>query len=144
MKNECNRGAAILAFSLSILGVAIWPTGSSADTVWHKVGRGFAALTTPFLELPGNIIDTNEREGPVAAWTSGVARGIGMTIVRPAVGLYEVVTAPIAAPKNYEPVLEPEYPWSYFGEGEHSKYAKSVRDSIVAKRSGKGSKLAKR
>jgi len=73
-----------------------------------------------------------------------VARGIGMTIVRPAVGLYEVVTAPIAAPKNYEPVLEPEYPWSYFGEGEHSKYAKSVRDSMVAKRSGKGSKLAKR
>jgi putative exosortase-associated protein (TIGR04073 family) len=142
MKNECNRGAAIVAFGLLILGVATWPAVSSADTVWHKMGRGFAAITTPFLELPGNIIDTNEREGPVSAWTSGVARGIGMTIVRPAVGLYEVVTTPIAAPKNYEPILEPEYPWSYFGEGEHSKFAKSVRDAQVAR--SKGSHYAKK
>jgi putative exosortase-associated protein (TIGR04073 family) len=145
MKNKSNRSTAILAFAMATLVVSMVPSGSRADTVWHKLGRGFAAMATPFLELPGNIIDTNEREGPVAAWSSGVARGIGMTIVRPAVGLYEVVTAPIAAPMNYEPILEPEYPWSYFGEGEHSKFAKSVRDrdSKVA-RTGKGSKIAKR
>lgn len=135
MKIECNRGAAILAFTLSMIAVATWPTASSADTVWHKVGRGFAALSTAFLELPGNIIHTNETEGPVAAWTAGVARGIGMTVVRPAVGLYELVTAPVEAPKNYEPILEPEYPWSYFGEGEHSQFAKSAtRSSKVAKK----------
>jgi putative exosortase-associated protein (TIGR04073 family) len=143
MKNECNRGAAILAFALSMVAIAIWPASSSADTVWHKMGRGFAEMTTPFLELPGNIIDTNEREGPVAAWSTGVARGIGMTIVRPVVGLYEVATAPIAAPKNFEPILEPEYPWSYFGEGEHSRFAKSVRDTQLA-RSHKGHKYAKK
>jgi putative exosortase-associated protein (TIGR04073 family) len=75
-------------------------------------------MTTPFLEVPGNIIATNRRDGPVEAWTMGLARGIGMTIVRPGVGVYELVTAPIAVPKNYEPILEPEYPWSYFGSGE--------------------------
>ena len=67
-----------------------------------------------------------------------------MTVVRPAVGVYELVTAPIEAPKNYEPILEPEYPWSYFGEGQPSKYAKSARDSAALAKSGKGSKLAKR
>ena len=41
-----------------------------------------------------------------------------MTIVRPPVGFYELVTAPIAAPKNFEPILQPEYPWSYFGSRE--------------------------
>ena len=144
MKNESNRGAAIRACAISMLAIASWPTASSADTVWQKLGRGFAAMATPFLELPGNIIDTNAREGPVAAWTSGVARGIGMTVVRPAVGLYEVVTAPIAAPMHYEPILEPEYPWSYFGEGTPSEYAASVRDATNVAKRGTGSTVAKR
>ena len=44
-----------------------------------------------------------------------------MAIVRPAVGAYELASAPFPAPANYEPILEPEYPWSYFGSGEGGK-----------------------
>ena len=84
---------------------------------WTGVSSG-AAISTPFLEIPGNVIATNRREGPVEAWTMGLARGIGMTIVRPGVGVYELVTAPFPMPENYEPILEPEYPWSYFGSGQ--------------------------
>src|SRR5215468_6551608 len=105
MKIERTRVVTLLAPVLATLVVVVWSPASSADTALHKAGRGLAAMTTPFLELPGNIIETNRQEGPLAGWTMGVAKGIGMTIVRPAVGLYELVTAPWEAPKNYEPVL---------------------------------------
>jgi putative exosortase-associated protein (TIGR04073 family) len=103
-----------------VVGIALllWPIVSSADTSLHKAGRGLAAMTTPFLEIPGNIKVTTERKGAPAGWTEGFAKGLGMTVVRPAVGVYELVTAPFPFPANYEPVLEPEYPWSYFGSGE--------------------------
>jgi putative exosortase-associated protein (TIGR04073 family) len=106
-----------------LLVVGVWSSASNADTPGEKAGRGLAALTTPFLEIPGNIVETSRRDGPLAGWTMGLAKGLGMTIVRPPVGFYELVTAPIAAPANYEPILQPEYPWSYFGDG-HSGMAK--------------------
>jgi putative exosortase-associated protein (TIGR04073 family) len=113
--------------AVALLVVGVWSSASYADTPGAKAGRGLAALTTPFLEIPGNIIETSKRDGPLAGWTMGLARGLGMTIVRPPVGFYELVTAPVAAPKNYEPILQPEYPWSYFGDsgdGHHSGMAK--------------------
>jgi putative exosortase-associated protein (TIGR04073 family) len=105
------RGLATLA-AICAVGT---PMVSHADTALAKAGRGLAAITTPFLEIPGNIITTTEREGAAAGWTEGLAMGIGMFIVRPAIGFYELVTSPIPAPANYEPILQPEYPWSYFG-----------------------------
>ena len=104
-----------LAMAVAML---LSPIASRADTPGMKAGRGFAAITTPFLEIPGNIVETSEREGPLAGWTEGLARGIGMSIVRPPVGAFELVTALIAAPADYKPIIEPEYPWSYFGPRE--------------------------
>jgi len=109
---------AVMTSAIALLLAGAWCSPSGADTAGHKAGRGLAAIATPFLEVPGNVIATNRREGPVEAWTMGLARGIGMTIVRPGVGVYELVTAPFPVPENYEPILEPEYPWSYFGSGQ--------------------------
>jgi putative exosortase-associated protein (TIGR04073 family) len=116
---KSHRNAVSMTSAIALLALGVWSPSASADTPGEKAGRGLAAMATPFLEIPGNIIAMNRREGPVEAWTMGLARGIGMTIVRPGVGVYELVTAPIPVPKNYEPILEPEYPWSYFGSGEH-------------------------
>ena len=110
--------ALVIAFSV---GLMFWPVIARADTPLEKAGRGLAGLTTPFLEIPGNIVTTSEREGALAGWTEGLAKGLGMAIVRPAVGAYELASAPFPAPANYEPILEPEYPWSYFGSGEGGK-----------------------
>jgi putative exosortase-associated protein (TIGR04073 family) len=113
------RGLIALASAVTLavaVGMLLWPIASRADTPGMKAQRGFAAITTPFLEIPGNIKETSEREGPLVGWTAGLAKGIGMSIVRPPIGVYELVTAPIAAPKNFEPILQPEYPWSYFGD----------------------------
>lgn len=120
MKIQCKRSLSTLA---AILVVVVWSPVSRADTATEKAGRGLAAMTTPFLEIPGNIVQTTEREGPAVGWTMGFAKGLGMSIVRPIVGVYELVTAPIPAPANFEPILQPEYPWSYFGIGDDSELA---------------------
>ena len=124
MKPHSNRDVAVVVSGLMLaasIATLVWPTVSHADTPLRKAGRGLAAMTTPFLEIPGNIKVTTEREGAPAGWTEGFAKGLGMTLIRPAIGVYELVTAPIPAPPNYEPILEPEYPWSYFGSGQGSK-----------------------
>ena len=124
MTTQIKRNLGVLASALMIalsVGLMFWPVISRADTPLHKAGRGLAAMTTPFLEIPGNIKVTTEREGAPAGWTEGFAKGLGMTLIRPAIGVYELVTAPIPAPPNYEPILEPEYPWSYFGSGQGGK-----------------------
>ncbi len=100
--------------AIAMLVVGVWSPAASADSTLHKAGRGLAAMTTPFLEIPGNIKQTTEKEGAPAGWTEGFAKGLGMTIIRPTVGVYELLTAPIPAPANFEPILKPEYPWSYF------------------------------
>src|SRR5262245_66604918 len=121
------RQSRALAAATSILmivtaiGLLFWPVISRADTAWHKAGRGAAGITTAFLEIPGNIITTTNREGAAAGWTEGFAKGLGMFVLRPAVGVYELVTAPIPAPANYEPILTPEYPWSHLGSGDDSR-----------------------
>jgi len=109
--------------AIAILAVAVWSPAASADSPLHKAGRGLAAITTPFLEIPGNIKVTTEEHGAPAGWTEGFAMGLGMTVIRPVVGVYELITAPFPAPSNYRPILAPEYPWSYFGSGDNSGVA---------------------
>jgi putative exosortase-associated protein (TIGR04073 family) len=41
--------------------------------------------------------------------TIGLAKGVGMTIVRTGAGVYETVTFPFPIPEGYGPVLEPEF-----------------------------------
>jgi putative exosortase-associated protein (TIGR04073 family) len=137
VSTQRKRDLAALASAVTLavaVGMLLWPIVSRADTPAGKAGRGFAAVTTPFLEIPGNILETSEREGPLAGWTAGLAKGIGMSIVRPPIGVYELVTAPIPVPKNFEPILQPEYPWSYFGLGGDRSVSRADTPAIKAGR----------
>ena len=80
------------------------------DDSLRKLGRGVCnSITFPF-EIPLQIKRTNDVDGPMAAWTYGLLKGVGMTCVRAVVGVYEVITFPIPYPKNYEPLLrDPEF-----------------------------------
>lgn len=89
---------------------------ANAQTVGRKFGRGLAAITTPFLEVPGNMVVETERRGAAEGIPVGFAIGCGMIVPRVLVGVYEVVSAPFPAPAGYRPILRPEYPWSYFDQ----------------------------
>jgi putative exosortase-associated protein (TIGR04073 family) len=107
---------AALAISVPALTASAEFVEVDTDGAGDKALRGLAAMGAPFLEIPGNITYTTEEHGPFAGWTEGLARGLGMSLLRPPVGFYELVTAPFAVPP-FGPILRPEYPWSYFGDG---------------------------
>jgi putative exosortase-associated protein (TIGR04073 family) len=84
-----------------------------AYTSAQKFGRGLAEMTCGFLELPGNIVKQTKARGPVGI-PIGLATGLGMTVTRELVGVYEFISAPFPVPSGFRPILTPEYPWDYF------------------------------
>ena len=107
------RTGAIAALLVSILpGLA----GATEYTAARKVGRGLAGMTTFFLEIPGNVVETTRERGAGWGFTVGLAVGIGKMIPRVLVGVYETISAPFALPSGFKPILDPEFPWDYFDD----------------------------
>ena len=99
-----------------LLLVALHPSHAAAQTAGRKCVRGLAAMTTAFLEVPGNMYEQAEARGPAEGIPFGFVKGLGMIVPRVLVGVYEFLSAPFEAPPGYRPILEPEFPWSYFDE----------------------------
>jgi putative exosortase-associated protein (TIGR04073 family) len=117
---DTNPSAPTLGFRGTIVALALvfatlaLPAAAEAQTAGRKCGRGAAAMTTAFLEVPGNIVKVSRQRGPAWGATLGFVQGLGMLVVRPLVGVYEFVTAPFPAPAGYQPIIQPEFPWGYF------------------------------
>src|SRR3990167_8838054 len=82
------KGLIIMVVMVMVLALA---TASYAQDPAKKLGRGLANILTGWIELPKNIYDTSVEDNPLAGLTIGLAKGIGMTIVRTGAGIYEVV-----------------------------------------------------
>jgi putative exosortase-associated protein (TIGR04073 family) len=75
-----------------------------------KLGRGVCNMMTFPLEIPEQISRVNNTDGPFAASTVGVLKGLGWAVGRACVGVFEAATFMLPGNKNYEPVLkDPEY-----------------------------------
>ena len=101
-----------------VLAVSLLAQSAAAEsyTAARKAGRGLAAMTTGFLEIPGNIVKGTREEGAVYGFTMGFAKGLGGVVVRELVGVYEFVTCPFPIPAGFEPLIQPEFPWGYFDD----------------------------
>jgi len=116
------RGSLIRNLSIALAALAVVlvvPRDTFAQTALRKAGRGLAAMTTGFLEIPGNMYRDGQAEG-AGGVALGFAKGLGLLVPRTLVGVYEFVTAPIPAPAGFRPILTPEFPWGYF-EGTDSR-----------------------
>src|SRR5215470_5380112 len=100
------------------LAVVLLATPAFAQTAVRKLGRGLAAMTAGFLELPGNMVKETHERGPAEGIPLGFAKGLGMIVPRTLVGVYEFLSAPFPAPAGYRPILQPEFPWGYFERSE--------------------------
>jgi putative exosortase-associated protein (TIGR04073 family) len=101
---------ALTLFSISNAYAAHAPVGHTSA---QKFGRGLAGMTCGVLEIPGNIVKETRAKGAVG-FPVGLAMGLGMTVTRELVGVYEFITAPFPVPSGFRPILTPEYPWDYF------------------------------
>ena len=100
---------AVLMMSLAV-PVCMAADGRSGNDAWKKLGRGACNMLTFPLELFSQISRTNVSDGPMAAFTWGLLKGVGMTAFRAVVGVYETVTFPFPCPEGYKPILtEPEF-----------------------------------
>jgi len=105
--------------------LALARTSHVEDTAVDKLTRGLAGMTTGFLELPGNMVAETRDHGAPTGMTIGFAKGLGMIPVRELVGVYEFVTSPVPVPDDYEPILQPEYPWDYFQGARSARFSGS-------------------
>ena len=99
----------VCCIAIAVVGMT---TQCYAQDPAKKLGRGLANMVTGWVELPKNIYDTSVEENVLSGITMGLAKGIGMTIVRTGAGVYEAVTFPFPIPEDYQPVLEPEFVFS--------------------------------
>jgi putative exosortase-associated protein (TIGR04073 family) len=135
MRNLRRFGMALAAGALLVAGSAAAGTDAERQTqgftAADKFGRGLAAMTTGFLELPGNVVQETRERGPGYGMTLGVAKGLGGIVARELVGVYEFVTSPFAVPDGYRPILRPVYPWGYFDETSHVAARGAERPTIA-------------
>lgn len=102
---------------LSIATAAcVWlsPVQASADGPLDKLGRGVAGVFLGFLEIPGAMWETNQRDGLPLALSLGWLKGLGYGLAREFVGLYEILTFPLGGADEYQSALLPAYPWDRF------------------------------
>lgn len=100
------RKAFVGAFVVSMLASA---SVCYAQDPFTKLGRGAANVLTGWIEIPKGVSAESSETNWLSGVTVGLAKGLGMGIVRTISGAYEVVTFPFPAPAEYKPVLEPEY-----------------------------------
>lgn len=101
----------LVAMLVAPAGAAVAGSEYVEHTMARKAGRGAAGMFLGVAEIPGNIVKETRRNGPIRGATVGLVMGVGMTIVRTCVGTYELLTAPLAFPNDFRPLIEPEFPW---------------------------------
>jgi putative exosortase-associated protein (TIGR04073 family) len=121
---RCSKSAAALrkpnfrhiAIYAVLIGMLSIPALSQAVeyTAARKAGRGLAAMTTGFLEIPGNMVAESRKHGAGAGIPIGFVFGLGKLVIRELMGVYEFLSAPFEAPAGFKPIIEPEFPWDYF------------------------------
>jgi len=99
----------VLISVVIFLSVAAMPRDCSGDDAVKKFSRGLCNVLTCYMEIQEQSVRTKEAHGSLAGMTYGLLKGIFMTGVRGAVGLYEMATFPFPLPGEYRPILtEPE------------------------------------
>ena len=101
-----SKGIIILVVALVILNIT---STSYAQSMANKLNRGLTNIVTGWFEIPKNMSAATAKHDFVSAFFIGLPKGLWMTVVRTGAGVYDTVTFPIPFPKDYKPVLEPEF-----------------------------------
>jgi len=87
----------------------VYRENTDINRMFHKLGRGLVNVLTGWIEIPKNIAEEWRASDPFTGFIVGTIKGIGWGFGRTVAGVYEVVTFPFPIPRNYQPVMQPEF-----------------------------------
>lgn len=79
----------------------------------RKLGRGISNAITFPLELLRTPTVVGRRDGYLAALSVGMVQGAVRAVLRGLTGLFEVATFYVETPKNFDPLMQPEFVWHH-------------------------------
>lgn len=82
---------------------------SDINKMFHKLGRGVVNVLTGWIEIPKQTAAEWRRTDPFTGTILGIVKGVVWGIARTFAGFYEVISFPFPIPRNYEPIMEPEF-----------------------------------
>lgn len=84
------------------------------EGTWQrKLQRGFLNVALSPLEISNELDKEKKNDTLPPSWIAGAGRGAAFMVGRALVGVYEMVTFPLAYPNCYKPVLQPEFAWQH-------------------------------
>ena len=98
--------AVMCVVALMILNIA---SASYAQSMCDKLQRGLTNIVTGWFEIPNNMSVGTSKHDYVSAFFIGLPKGCWMAIVRTGAGVYDTLTFLFPMPKDYKPLLEPEF-----------------------------------
>lgn len=109
---KMNKNAFIACLTVLVL-LTVYGSPSYAQDLIGKMGnklkRGVINVATGWIEIFNQPHKVGQEEGFGAGATKGIALGIGWTVARTVVGVWDVGTFLLPIPADYASVLEPEY-----------------------------------
>jgi putative exosortase-associated protein (TIGR04073 family) len=81
----------------------------NAQDMGRKLYRGVVNTVSGWVEIPKNVYVTTMKHEFGYGFIIGLPQGFLMAAARTAAGVYDTLTFPIPFPKDYKPVLEPEF-----------------------------------
>ena len=105
--NNKRKGTLFILLLVLIFGLSA--VSYAENNAFSKLGRGAANTLTGWLEIPKNIYEVSTARNPLMGISWGLIKGLGWGIARTSVGLYEVATFPFPIPKDYGPIIRPDF-----------------------------------
>ncbi len=114
MKKHLMVTLAVCVAFLVVVNIAApsFAQGDVIEKMGKKLGRGILNVATGWIEIPKSIYDTTLESNPFIGITFGAMKGAGLTVIRTGAGVYDVATFLFPMPKDYVPILEPEFIFS--------------------------------
>jgi putative exosortase-associated protein (TIGR04073 family) len=119
MKTRCWLFKA--AFCVAALGGMFYlatPAQAYHQNPMRKFGRGLGNVMGGWTEVPFQVHKVDVEEGPIAAYTYGVAKGTTYFVGRTVTGFWEMLTFPLpnGGGRGYDPIFRPEFPLHDFND----------------------------
>lgn len=93
----------------SVASTELERENSDINKMFHKLGRGVVNVLTGWIEIPKQTAAEWRRTDPFTGTVLGVIKGSAFAVARTFVGFYEVISFPFPIPRDYQPLMEPEF-----------------------------------